>query len=317
MSKSNLIVKDNALINASYNLELVEQRLILLAIVEARRTNQQISSNAFLTIDANLYIDEFGVHRNVAYQALKDACSRLFERRFTYQKLTEKGNIENVTTRWVQSASYVDNEAIIRLKFSDEVTPLITNLERHFTSYELEQVSGLNSKYAIRLYELMIAWRSQGKTPMIEINDLRNKLGVEKGEYLEIANFKRRVLNSSIEKINETTDIIATYEQHKKGRIITGFTFSFKLKSKDKKSEKKTDEQRDENTLDMLAPLKMTDKQRSFFASKLAHDEPKCSQLPYGNQSYEALANWIEKDLLKPERAEFYRPLLVKHGFKE
>lgn len=30
----NLVVKDNALINASYNLELVEQRLILLAIVE-------------------------------------------------------------------------------------------------------------------------------------------------------------------------------------------------------------------------------------------------------------------------------------------
>lgn len=67
----------------------------------------------------------------------------------------------------------------------------------------------------------------------------------------------------------------------------------------------------------MLVPIKMTDKQRSFFASKLANDEPKCSQLPYGNQSYEALAKWIEKDLLKPERAEFYHPLLVKHGFKE
>ena len=35
MSK-NLVVKDNALINASYNLELSEQRLILLSIVEAR-----------------------------------------------------------------------------------------------------------------------------------------------------------------------------------------------------------------------------------------------------------------------------------------
>ena len=29
-----LVVKDNALINASYNLDLVEQRLILLAIIE-------------------------------------------------------------------------------------------------------------------------------------------------------------------------------------------------------------------------------------------------------------------------------------------
>ncbi|STZ74902.1 Protein involved in initiation of plasmid replication [Moraxella lacunata] len=86
----NLVVKDNALINASYNLELVEQRLILLAVVEARRTNQEIKSDDFLTICAENYINEFGVHRNVAYQALKDACSHLFERRFTYQKLTPK-----------------------------------------------------------------------------------------------------------------------------------------------------------------------------------------------------------------------------------
>ena len=34
--KKDLVVKDNALINASYNLDLVEQRLILLAILAAR-----------------------------------------------------------------------------------------------------------------------------------------------------------------------------------------------------------------------------------------------------------------------------------------
>ena len=34
--KNELVVKDNALINASYNLDTTEQRLILLAIVQAR-----------------------------------------------------------------------------------------------------------------------------------------------------------------------------------------------------------------------------------------------------------------------------------------
>ena len=38
--KTELIVKDNALINASYNLDLVEQRLILLAIIEARESGK-------------------------------------------------------------------------------------------------------------------------------------------------------------------------------------------------------------------------------------------------------------------------------------
>ena len=39
---SKLVVKDNALMNASYNLDLVEQRLILLAIIEARESGKGI-----------------------------------------------------------------------------------------------------------------------------------------------------------------------------------------------------------------------------------------------------------------------------------
>lgn len=44
--------------------------------------------------------------------------------------------------------------------------------------------------------------------------------------------FKSRVLETSIKQINEHTDIIASYEQHKKGRVITGFSFKFKQKKK-------------------------------------------------------------------------------------
>ena len=38
--KNELVVKDNALINASYNLETAEQRLIMLAVINARETGQ-------------------------------------------------------------------------------------------------------------------------------------------------------------------------------------------------------------------------------------------------------------------------------------
>ena len=44
--KNNLIVKDNALVSASYYLSLAEQRLILLGIVEAR--NNQSQDNEFI-----------------------------------------------------------------------------------------------------------------------------------------------------------------------------------------------------------------------------------------------------------------------------
>jgi hypothetical protein len=60
---SELIVKDNALMNASYNLDLVEQRLILLAILEARESGKGINANDPLTVHAESYINQFGVAR--------------------------------------------------------------------------------------------------------------------------------------------------------------------------------------------------------------------------------------------------------------
>ena len=86
-----LVVKDNALINASYNLDLVEQRLILLAIVEARESGKGINANDPLEVHADSYINQFGVHRNTAYQALKDACKDLFARQFSYQEKKAMG----------------------------------------------------------------------------------------------------------------------------------------------------------------------------------------------------------------------------------
>jgi hypothetical protein len=56
---SDLIVKDNALMNASYNLDLVEQRLILLAILEARESGKGINANDPLTVHAESYINQF------------------------------------------------------------------------------------------------------------------------------------------------------------------------------------------------------------------------------------------------------------------
>lgn len=311
MSK-NIVVKDNALINASYNLELIEQRLILLAVVQARKSGKSLTEQDKVIINVADYMQEFGVVASGSlYENLKNACKGLFERQFTYNEIQDKG-LRVVTSRWVSEIGYNNQTSTIDLRFSPSVLQFITALERHFTSYDLEQVADLKSKYSVRLYEILIAWRSQGKTPMIAIDELRERLGLEEREYKTMEAFKRRVIDLAINEISEKTDIKANYEQHKSGRKIIGFTFKFKPKAK-----KQTIETRDAKTIDMISLLKMSDKQRSFFASKLAHNEPKCSQLPYGNQSYEALAKWIEKDLLKPERAEFYRPLLIKHGFKD
>ena len=78
--KNGLVVKDNALINASYNLEVTEQRLILLSIINARETGQGITADSKLEIHASDYAKQFNVSLDAAYKALKEAVNNLFER---------------------------------------------------------------------------------------------------------------------------------------------------------------------------------------------------------------------------------------------
>jgi len=255
--KNGLVVKDNALINASYNLEVTEQRLILLAIINARETQQGITSDSKLEIHASDYATQFNVKKETAYEALKNAVNNLFERQFSFRETTKKG-VGIVRSRWVSRIKYIDDSAILEITFAPDVVPLITRLEQHFTSYQLKQVSQLTSKYAIRLYELLIAWREVGKVPKIELSEFREKLGIGADEYKAMNHFKSRVLEPSIKQINEHTDITVSYEQYKTGRIITGFSFRFKLKqlkarkqaiearerSKQKEQERKDDTRR-------------------------------------------------------------------------
>ena len=226
-----LVVKDNSLINASYTLGLVEQRIMLLAIVEARETGQGIDTDTFLEVHAQHYADRFDIDVNNAYAMLSEASITLFNRQVTYMARDEKRNKpEKRVVRWVSGISYVEGAGVVKLRFTPEVVPLITRLEKNFTSYQLYQVKNLNG-YATRLYEVLICWRSVGKV-MLTLEELRNRLGLT-DEYSRLEAFKRRVLDIAVEQINVHTDITVKYEQHKQGRVITGFTFKFKIK-KDK-----------------------------------------------------------------------------------
>ena len=229
MSK-HLVTKDNSLIGASYSLGVVEQRLIFLAIIEAREQKTLIEAGGLLRIYAQSYAKQFNVEKHTSYEAMKRAVEGLYEAGFAYSKIDERsGKIGHYKSRWVDKIGYIDDLGCVELVFASDVIPLITRLEARYTEYELKQVVGLQSEYAIRLYELIIQWRSVGRTSQISLVELREKLGLV-DEYQRIEAFKRRVLDLAITQINEHTDITVEYEQHKQGRIITGFTFKFKVK---------------------------------------------------------------------------------------
>ena len=263
MSDKQLIAKDSKLISASYSLGIPEQRLIFLAIIEAREQKKLIDARGVLHIRAKSYQEQFKVEKHTAYDALKSATSGLFDAHFEYEDIHEKtGKLARHIIRWVQKISYIDDAGMVELQFTDAVIPLITRLSEQYTEYELKQVSELQSEYSIRLYELMMQWKAVGKTNKITVDDLRRKLGVEPKQYKKMNNFKARVLDHAINQINEHTDIQAEYDQHKDGRVIAGFTFKFKVK----KNKVKITTKIEADNGDMFTIKGLNDKQLSRIA---------------------------------------------------
>lgn len=298
-----LVVKDNALIDASFNLSLIEQRIMLLAIVEARESNN-LSPDTSIEVSVSDYIHQFKVDSNNAYALLKDASKTLKRREFSY--LDRYKGIEALSTaNWVNKVTYVDKSGLIVLYLSHEVISLISKLSEQFTKYYIEQVSDFKSKYSIRLYELIIKWLSVAKTEKYSINDLRSKLGLGVEEYSTMSNFKSNVLDKAISEINKHTDITVDYQQFKKGRVITDIQFSIKSKARPSKQT---------NTIKQSFH-QMNDAQINLFGNQLSRLH-ELSHLANQGESYEELAIKIKDMLRDPTQQKQLLPHLKNLGFK-
>jgi len=227
--KTELVVKSNRMIEASYRLTLVEQQVILFAICRSREEQKGLSDADFVTVKALDFAAMFGSNKTNVYGQLKNAADTLFKRYVLIRDThPDTGKPRVINTRWVSAIAYIADAGIVQLRFAPCCIPFITRLENEFTSYRLEKIGELSSAYAVRLYELLVQYLSLGKREF-EIGALKAGLGVD-DEYKRLAHFKKRVIDIAVKQINAHTDITTSYTQSRTGRTITHLTFAIKLK---------------------------------------------------------------------------------------
>lgn len=251
-TKQTIVVKSNKLVEASYRLDLIEQRIVLYAIVEARETQKGLT-DGFVTIEAKRFAQAYDMDDGSVYGQLKDAMKTLFNRFIVARDIHPESGKERVSMiRWISTASYIDGAGAVQLRFATDMLPYITRLETEFTSYRLEKIGRMSSVNAVRLYELLVQYLSVGKRE-IEIAWLKETLGMADG-YKAIKDFKNRVLDVAVAQINEHSDIRVSYTQRKTGRTVTHLIFDIKPEPKSapakrKKGHKLTDAEIEEQGL--------------------------------------------------------------------
>lgn len=235
MEKSQLVVKSNRLVEASYRLSLNEQRIILYAICRWREEDKGLFPNEPVIITADAFLKQFpSIDKTNVYHQLKEAMDSLYDRSVTlYETDTDTGLPQVSKTRWISKGSYVDGAGRIKVLFTPDAINEFVRIGKAFTSYELEKVGKMTSVHAIRIYELLSQRRDFGNRTL-NLKSLREKLQLEDHEYKLTTNFIRTVIEVAVKQINDHSDITVSYKPVKTGRAITDFVF--KIKDKDHKS---------------------------------------------------------------------------------
>lgn len=113
-----------------------------------------------------------------------------------------------------------NEEWYVEFDAHDKALPLMFAFKNKYFQYELWNALRLKSPNQIRMYEILKQYENLGIREL-SVVELRSLLGIASNEYTDRtgwSNFKKKVLDSCQQALQESTDICYTYERGKVGR---------------------------------------------------------------------------------------------------
>lgn len=123
-------------------------------------------------------------------------------------------------------SEYKEGSGYIKAVINPIIIKYLENIfEGNFTSYNKHAINSLRSAHAARVYKLMKQYAKFGSRT-IDIDELKSTLKVQ-GKYPKYADFRRRILDSVVQEINELpqSEISLKYDEIKTGRAVTTIKF--------------------------------------------------------------------------------------------
>lgn len=226
------ITMSRALAESAHGLTLNEARVMMLAmrLVDPRvspykyaklgeSVKVRVTAAEFAEI-ADLKPNADGYTPRAAYEGLKTACDKLYERSASWNE-----GKKQIRMRWTWKAVYHEREAWAEIHFSPDMTQHIFMLGERFVRYRLEFARGLRSLYSTSLLRLLMTQKDTGfKT--ITLEDFRRAMEVP--ETYRYADIKRYAITPAVKELNEKADLVVEWKETKRGRSVHSLQFTFR-----------------------------------------------------------------------------------------
>ncbi|MBW9159243.1 replication initiation protein [Clostridium tagluense] len=219
---NNWVYQSNRLVESSYTLTVVEQKLIRLLASMIHKDDDDIKEYEFKTKEL---IKVLNTSDSRFYRDIDNITDLLMQRII---KIRNVNTSEFVKYHWVDTAKYVNG--ILKLKINKDLKPFYLGLDC-YTKYQLRNIMQFKSTYSFRLYELFKQYEGIGHR-ILTVDGLRDSLNISKDQYPKYANLKQKVINVAVKEINVNTDLVIDYNEIKEVRKIVSIQFLIRKKDK-------------------------------------------------------------------------------------
>ncbi|MFZ4773738.1 MAG: replication initiation protein [Terrimicrobiaceae bacterium] len=215
-----LIRKANYLIEATYRLSAVEQKIIAVLATSIKAEDEDfkpcpIKIKDFLAVTSDSLKNYDWLEKIIINLKGKNL-------RLVYQE--EDGAEITINTGWILSTKHKTGSGIVELCFDPKLKPFFLNLKNRFTKYRLKNIITLKSQFSIRIYELLKQYEKIGQR-LFDYDELRAVLGVTADQYRQYTDFRKKVILVAQAELEKKTDILFTFEELRKGRGIGKIRF--------------------------------------------------------------------------------------------
>lgn len=212
-----LVVKSNFLIEASYKLSSVEQKIILSLATRIKKEDQEFHKYSFNLGELSKFL---GLNSNNDYNYLQETTKTLLSK-----VLILKNEKSLLQTHWFESVEYFEQTGTVTMRFSPDLKPFLLQLKENFTKFQLKYAIQLKSRFSIRIYELLKQYETIGSREFL-LTELRDMIGVNPDEYPLYGNFKAKVLKIAQKELRAKTDLSFDFEEIKIGRSVGKIRFN-------------------------------------------------------------------------------------------
>ncbi|MBU3173400.1 replication initiation protein [Clostridium estertheticum] len=255
MNKNYIVTKSNTLITCNYDLNLQEQKIILTLASMVQPQDTEFKQYEFIIKD---FIALLGLKDQSKYTEVRKITKALKEKVFEIKEGTDI-----IQVSWLGGVRYKPKQGIVMLRLDPDLKPYMLQLKELYTSYKLENILTLKSKYSLRIYELLKSNQFK-KEWEIDLEDLRKILVATESSYLVYQNVKNRIILQAQKELKEKTDISFDFHEIKTGRKVTAIKFKIRTNKKPSDEEFTTKGSKYTNAKESCTTEPMNDVQAIF-----------------------------------------------------